>query len=51
MTFPYSGVQVPGTVGHTAALPGGRTGHQVVVAVREIADTGNAFHSCTDVRF
>ncbi|MFJ8626587.1 lytic polysaccharide monooxygenase [Kitasatospora sp. NPDC093550] len=51
LTVPYGGKQVPSTLSHTATLPGGRTGHQVVVAVWEIADTGNAFYSCTDVRF
>ncbi|MFF2042420.1 lytic polysaccharide monooxygenase [Kitasatospora sp. NPDC058170] len=51
LTVPYNGTQIPSTVSHKAVLPGGRTGHQVVVAVWEIADTGNAFYSCTDVRF
>ncbi|GAA2813466.1 lytic polysaccharide monooxygenase [Kitasatospora sp. CM 4170] len=51
LTVPYNGAQVPSTLSHTATLPAGRTGHQVVVAVWEIADTGNAFYSCTDVRF
>ncbi|MCG6497176.1 lytic polysaccharide monooxygenase [Kitasatospora sp. A2-31] len=51
LTVPYNGAQVPSTLSHTATVPGGRTGHQVVVAVWEIADTGNAFYSCTDVRF
>ncbi|WP_395295602.1 lytic polysaccharide monooxygenase [Kitasatospora hibisci] len=51
LTVPYNGTQVPSTLSHTATVPGGRTGHQVVVAVWEIADTGNAFYSCTDVRF
>ncbi|MFJ2576088.1 lytic polysaccharide monooxygenase [Kitasatospora aureofaciens] len=51
LTVPYDGSQVPSTVSHTATLPSGRTGHQVVVSVWEIADTGNAFYSCTDVQF
>jgi predicted carbohydrate-binding protein with CBM5 and CBM33 domain len=51
LTVPYGGVQVPGTLSHTATIPSGRTGHQVVVAVWTIADTGNAFYSCTDVQF
>ncbi|MEE1829151.1 lytic polysaccharide monooxygenase [Streptomyces sp. BE20] len=51
LTVPYNGAQVPGTVSHTATLPSGRTGHHVVVSVWEIADTGNAFYSCTDVKF
>ncbi|MFJ3214609.1 lytic polysaccharide monooxygenase [Kitasatospora sp. NPDC086801] len=48
---PYGGKQVPSTLSHTATVPSGRTGHQVVVAVWTIADTGNAFYSCTDVQF
>ncbi|MFD8087339.1 lytic polysaccharide monooxygenase [Kitasatospora sp. NPDC059722] len=51
LTVPYDGSQVPQSVSHTATLPGDRTGHQVVVAVWDIADTGNAFYSCTDVQF
>ncbi len=51
LTVPYNGAQPPTTLSHTATLPSGRTGHQVVVAVWEIADTGNAFYSCTDLAF
>ncbi|WP_371480843.1 lytic polysaccharide monooxygenase [Kitasatospora sp. NBC_00315] len=51
LTVPYNGAQPPTTLSHTATLPTGRTGHQVVVAVWEIADTGNAFYSCTDLTF
>ncbi|MFB7668040.1 lytic polysaccharide monooxygenase [Kitasatospora sp. NPDC056138] len=51
LTVPYGGAQPPSTLSHTATLPTGRTGHQVVLAVWDIADTGNAFYSCTDVAF
>ncbi|MEU4588013.1 lytic polysaccharide monooxygenase [Kitasatospora aureofaciens] len=51
LVVPYGGAQVPSTLSHTATVPTGRTGHQVVVAVWTIADTGNAFYSCTDVEF
>ncbi|HJD83967.1 lytic polysaccharide monooxygenase [Kitasatospora aureofaciens] len=51
LVVPYGGAQVPSTLSHTATVPSGRTGHQVVVAVWTIADTGNAFYSCTDVQF
>ncbi|GGV03142.1 MULTISPECIES: lytic polysaccharide monooxygenase [Streptomycetaceae] len=51
LTVPYNGAQPPTTLSHSATLPTGRTGHQVVVAVWEIADTGNAFYSCTDLTF
>ncbi|MFF2954368.1 lytic polysaccharide monooxygenase [Kitasatospora sp. NPDC057965] len=51
LNVPYNGTQVPSTLSHTATLPSGRTGHQVVVAVWDVADTGNAFYSCADVSF
>ncbi|MEV4557145.1 lytic polysaccharide monooxygenase [Kitasatospora sp. NPDC049285] len=51
LTVPYGGRQVPGSLSHTATLPSGRTGHQVVLAVWDIADTGNAFYQCMDVTF
>ncbi|MGE7435636.1 MULTISPECIES: lytic polysaccharide monooxygenase [Kitasatospora] len=51
LTVPYGGAQPPSTLSRTATLPVGRTGHQVVLAVWDIADTGNAFYSCTDVDF
>ncbi|GAA2804455.1 lytic polysaccharide monooxygenase [Kitasatospora sp. CM 4170] len=51
LTVPYNGRQPAATTTHTATLPAGRTGHHVVVAVWEIADTANAFYSCTDVLF
>jgi chitin-binding protein len=51
LTVPYHGAQPPTTLSHTATLPSGRTGHQVVLAVWDIADTGNAFYQCLDVTF
>ncbi|MGW4892508.1 lytic polysaccharide monooxygenase auxiliary activity family 9 protein [Kitasatospora sp. NPDC004240] len=51
LTVDYGGRQPAATTTHTATLPTGRTGHHVVVAVWEIADTANAFYSCTDVQF
>ncbi|WP_441245403.1 lytic polysaccharide monooxygenase auxiliary activity family 9 protein [Kitasatospora sp. McL0602] len=51
LTVPYKGAQPPMTLSHTATLPTGRTGHQIVLAVWDIADTGNAFYSCADVTF
>jgi chitin-binding protein len=51
LTVPYGGAQPPATLSHTVTLPGDRTGHQVVLAVWDIADTGNAFYSCADVTF
>ncbi|TDC46883.1 chitin-binding protein [Actinomadura sp. KC345] len=40
--------QPPDTVSHTVDL-GGATGRQKVLAVWNIADTGNAFYACVDV--
>ncbi|MDY0815871.1 lytic polysaccharide monooxygenase [Kitasatospora purpeofusca] len=51
LTVPYSGRQPAATTTHTGTLPTGRTGHHVVVAVWDVADTSNAFYSCTDVLF
>ncbi|WP_354641249.1 lytic polysaccharide monooxygenase auxiliary activity family 9 protein [Kitasatospora camelliae] len=51
LKVPYNGAQPPTTLSHTATLPSGRSGHQVVLAVWEIADTGNAFYQCIDVTF
>ncbi|GAA0675755.1 lytic polysaccharide monooxygenase [Kitasatospora atroaurantiaca] len=51
LTVPYNGARPPSTLSHTATLPAGRSGHQLVLAVWEIADTGNAFYSCIDVTF
>ncbi|MFG2824318.1 lytic polysaccharide monooxygenase [Kitasatospora sp. NPDC048365] len=51
LTVPYNGAQPPTTLSHTATMPSGRTGHQVVLAVWDIADTGNAFYQCLDVTY
>ncbi|MFB6889645.1 lytic polysaccharide monooxygenase [Kitasatospora sp. NPDC056327] len=51
LNVPYNNTQVPSTLSHTATLPTGRTGHHVVVAVWDVADTPNAFYSCADVQF
>ncbi|MFI6151687.1 lytic polysaccharide monooxygenase [Kitasatospora sp. NPDC051170] len=51
LTVPYNGRQPAATTTHTGTLPTGRTGHHVVVSVWTIADTSNAFYSCTDVLF
>lgn len=46
----YNGVQPPGTYSDTCTVPS-RTGYQVILAVWEIADTGNAFYNVIDVDF
>ncbi|MGV9271039.1 lytic polysaccharide monooxygenase [Kitasatospora sp. NPDC003701] len=51
LTVNYNGRQPAATTTHTGTLPTGRTGHQVILAVWEIADTNNSFYSCTDVKF
>ncbi|MEU4210490.1 lytic polysaccharide monooxygenase auxiliary activity family 9 protein [Streptomyces sp. NPDC026206] len=51
LTVPYGGRIPDAIVTHEGTLPAGRTGKQLVVAVWTIADTGNAFYACSDVRF
>ncbi|WP_394433773.1 lytic polysaccharide monooxygenase auxiliary activity family 9 protein [Streptomyces sp. SGAir0957] len=50
LTVPYSG-QPPATLSHSGALPTGKSGHHVILAVWTIADTANAFYACSDVTF
>ncbi|MFJ6214911.1 lytic polysaccharide monooxygenase [Streptomyces sp. NPDC092296] len=49
LTVLYHGAQPAGDISQTATIPTGRSGHQVILAVWDIADTGNAFYSCSDV--
>ncbi|MGC0416306.1 lytic polysaccharide monooxygenase auxiliary activity family 9 protein [Embleya sp. AB8] len=51
LTVPYNGVQPDAIISHTGSLPGGRSGRAVILAVWDVADTGNAFYQCTDVTF
>ncbi|MCA6095595.1 lytic polysaccharide monooxygenase [Streptomyces sp. SCA3-4] len=51
LTVPYNGRVPDATVTHQGKLPAGRTGKQLILAVWTIADTGNAFYACSDVRF
>lgn len=44
------GAQPGGTVSHQVPMPN-RSGHHMLLAVWDIADTGNAFYSCADVKF
>ena len=39
------------TESHPVKLPAGKKGHHVVIGVWDIADTSNAFYSCSDVNF
>ncbi|MCX2968703.1 lytic polysaccharide monooxygenase auxiliary activity family 9 protein [Streptomyces sp. TRM70308] len=45
------GRQPGATESHTGRLPGGKTGRHLILAVWNVADTGNAFYACSDVRF
>ncbi|ATL28002.1 lytic polysaccharide monooxygenase auxiliary activity family 9 protein [Streptomyces formicae] len=51
LTVPYNSQQPPATLSHSGAIPGGRSGHHVIVAVWTVADTANAFYACSDVQF
>ncbi|GAA4822161.1 lytic polysaccharide monooxygenase auxiliary activity family 9 protein [Streptomyces ziwulingensis] len=51
LTVPYGGKQPPATLSHSGTLPSGLSGHHVIVAVWSVADTVNAFYSCSDVTF
>ncbi|MFJ3336722.1 lytic polysaccharide monooxygenase [Streptomyces sp. NPDC086766] len=51
LTVPYGGQRPPSTLSHSGTLPSGLSGHHVILAVWTIADTGNAFYSCSDVTF
>lgn len=48
-TFNDGGKQPPNTVTHTCNVPTDRTGYYLILAVWEIADTGNAFYNVIDV--
>ncbi|MFC5748168.1 lytic polysaccharide monooxygenase [Actinomadura rugatobispora] len=50
LTQNYGGRQPPSTVSHPATLPA-KQGRHLILAVWDIADTGNAFCSCADVDF
>ncbi|MFH8792401.1 lytic polysaccharide monooxygenase [Streptomyces sp. NPDC017941] len=48
---PYGGQQPPATLSHSGTIPGGRSGHHVIVAVWNVHDTANAFYACSDVQY
>ncbi|MFE3068623.1 lytic polysaccharide monooxygenase [Streptomyces sp. NPDC059247] len=50
LTVPFGGRQPGATVTHTGVLPQ-KTGRHLILGVWTIADTGNAFYACSDVRF
>ncbi|MGW2839875.1 lytic polysaccharide monooxygenase auxiliary activity family 9 protein [Streptomyces sp. NPDC001493] len=51
LTVPYNNQQPPATLTQTGTIPSGKTGHHIILAVWTIADTANAFYSCSDVKF
>ncbi|MEU7582030.1 lytic polysaccharide monooxygenase [Streptomyces sp. NPDC041068] len=51
LSVPYNSQQPPATLSHSGTIPGGRSGHHVIVAVWTVADTANAFYACSDVQF
>jgi predicted carbohydrate-binding protein with CBM5 and CBM33 domain len=51
LTVPFNGARPPMTVTHSGKLPSGKTGRHLILAVWDIADTTNAFYSCSDVNF
>ncbi|MFJ4340078.1 lytic polysaccharide monooxygenase [Streptomyces sp. NPDC088915] len=50
LTVPFGGRQPGATVSHTGVLPR-KSGRHLILGVWTIADTGNAFYACSDVRF
>ncbi|MFD8299949.1 lytic polysaccharide monooxygenase [Streptomyces bauhiniae] len=51
LSVPYNGQRPPSTLSHSGTLPRGLTGHHVILAVWNVADTTNAFYACSDVTF
>ncbi|GHF99770.1 lytic polysaccharide monooxygenase [Streptomyces filamentosus] len=51
LTVPYNNQQPPSTLSHSGTIPAGKTGRHLILAVWTIADTGNAFYACSDVKF
>ncbi|MEV6287446.1 lytic polysaccharide monooxygenase auxiliary activity family 9 protein [Kribbella sp. NPDC051770] len=50
LTVPFNGARPGMTVTHSGQLPN-KSGRHMILAVWTIADTGNAFYQCSDVRF
>ncbi|AHH95463.1 lytic polysaccharide monooxygenase [Kutzneria viridogrisea] len=51
LNVPWGGKQPTGDVSLSGKLPSGKSGRHLILAVWDIADTGNAFYSCADVTF
>ncbi|QES45603.1 chitin-binding protein [Streptomyces venezuelae] len=50
LSVPFGGRQPGSTVTHSGLLPQ-KSGQHIILGVWTIADTGNAFYACSDVRF
>lgn len=50
-TEDYNGRQPDFTVTHTGQLPSDKSGKHLIFGVWEVADTSNAFYTCSDVNF
>ncbi|MEU8351420.1 lytic polysaccharide monooxygenase auxiliary activity family 9 protein [Streptomyces sp. NPDC048845] len=50
LTVPMDGAQPDATVTHEGTLPQ-KSGKHLILAVWDVADTGNAFYACSDVQF
>ncbi|MGV9317149.1 lytic polysaccharide monooxygenase auxiliary activity family 9 protein [Streptomyces sp. NPDC003691] len=50
LTVPFGGVRPGATVTHSGVLPQ-KTGRHLILGVWTIADTQNAFYTCSDVQF
>jgi predicted carbohydrate-binding protein with CBM5 and CBM33 domain len=51
LTVPMDGKKPPAEWSGKGKLPEGKKGHQLILGVWTIADTANAFYSCSDVEF
>ncbi|MEU1468939.1 lytic polysaccharide monooxygenase [Streptomyces sp. NPDC005761] len=51
MTVPYGGKQPPATLTQQGTIPTQKTGKHIILSVWNVADTANAFYSCSDVQF
>ncbi|MFJ4837670.1 lytic polysaccharide monooxygenase [Streptomyces sp. NPDC088746] len=51
MTVPYGNQQPPATLTHQGTMPTQKSGKHIILAVWNVADTGNAFYACSDVKF
>ncbi|MFD3781744.1 lytic polysaccharide monooxygenase [Streptomyces sp. NPDC058612] len=50
LSVPFHGKQPPPTLTHQVGIPAAKTGRHMLVAVWDIADTGNAFYACSDIQ-